>query len=120
MMNLNSPSIITFSIQNELYVIDCEKVLYLQADDHYTHVFYISGTHFMIPFGLSKVTERILAQYPDGCFLHRVGRTFVINTRMIFHINTVKQVVMLSDAHGENHSIHLPKQTLRSLMEAMG
>ena len=48
------------SIYGELYMIDLEMVMYLQADDHYTIAYYASGTHFMIPFGLSKVEAAII------------------------------------------------------------
>ena len=44
-----------FSVYGELYVVDLDRMLYFEADDHYTHVYYSSGTHFMIPFGLAKV-----------------------------------------------------------------
>ena len=39
-----------FSVYGELYVVDLDRMLYFEADDHYTHVYYSSGTHFMIPF----------------------------------------------------------------------
>ena len=113
-------STISLCAHNELYVIDCNKVMYMQADDHYTHVYYLSGNHFMVPYGLSTVMGLLDEKFPDEPFLIRVGRTYVINTRVVFHINTVKQIVVLADSHGNNHSIHLPKQILRDLIESLG
>ena len=105
---------------NELYVIDLEMVMYLQADDHYTHVYYSSGTHFMVPFGLSKVEQAITNITTTGeRFLIRMGREFILNLRCIYQINTVKQIVMLSDNHGINLSLHLSKPVLRSLIETV-
>lgn len=111
---------VCFSTYNELFVLDCEKVIYLEADDHYTHVYYLTGAHFMVPFGLSDVMDVIDKVFSDDPFLVRLGRKYVVNLRAVFHVNTVKQVLMLSDSHGNNHSLHLPKATLRQLIDIMG
>lgn len=107
---------VSFALHNELFVIDCEKVLYMQADDHYTHVYYQSGLHFMLPFGMSKVNEAIERVMGENPYLMRFGRKFIINLLCIFHINTVKQTLVLADAQGRNISLTLPKQTLRDIM----
>ena len=104
---------ISFSLHNELFVIDCEKVLYMQADDHQ------SGLHFMLPFGMSKVTEAVEKAMGEERFLQRFGRKFLINLRCIFHVNTVKQTLLLADAQGRNISLTLPKQTLRALIDML-
>lgn len=111
------PTTVSFSSHNELYVVDCESVLYMQADDHYTHVFYLSGAHFMMPFGLSEVTQVVCRALEGDRYLLRLGRKYIVNTRAIFHINTVKQSLMLTDANGNNVSIRLPKQTLREMID---
>ena len=110
---------IVLSSYNEMYVINCNSVLYMQADDHYTHVTYISGAHFMVPFGLSKVEQYLHALDADERFLIRVGRKYIINIHHVFHVNTVKQVILLADANGKNHSLTLPKQILRNLIEML-
>ena len=102
-----------------MYVIDCDSVLYMQADDHYSHVTYISGAHFMMPFSLSKVEQQIHALNTDERFLVRVGRKYIINLHHVFHVNSVKEVVLLADAKGKHHSLTLPKQILRNLIEKL-
>lgn len=47
--------ILCLGAYDELYRIDTSLILYFEADDHYTNVYYANGTHFVIPFGLSKV-----------------------------------------------------------------
>ena len=85
---------------NELYIIDSDQLLYLEADDHYTLVIYSSGTRFMVPFGLSKVEVAISeafaavssgANAPERTLI-RVGRKYLINTQHVIHINTMKRV----------------------------
>lgn len=102
-----------------MFMIDLVKVLYMQADDHYTHVYYSSGTHFMVPFGLSKVEEAISGHPAKEKFLIRLGRKYIVNKHRIFHVNSVKQVLQLSDEHGTNHSLRLPKPVLHKLMQML-
>lgn len=113
------PYTVTFTSHNEMYLVDCENVLYMQADDHYTHVYYLTGAHFMMPFGLAEATETIYETLKDNRFLVRLSRKYLVNIRTVFHINTVKQILVLADAHGNNISIHLPKQTLRELIQRL-
>ena len=47
------------NMHDELYVIDLGQTIYFMADDHYTHVYYSNGVRFMVPFGLSRVEERL-------------------------------------------------------------
>jgi hypothetical protein len=72
-------NIISLNTYNELYVIDCDVVMYLQADDHYTIVNYLSGAHFMVPFGLSVLEDSIQECCSNDKFLVRLGRKYIIN-----------------------------------------
>lgn len=101
---------------DEMYVINLEMVMYFQADDHYSHVFYASGSAFMVSFGLSQIESFIAKQHPDqSCFL-RLGRKYIVNMSFLFHINTIKQVVLLTDMNGTSHSLHIAKPVLRDLI----
>ena len=108
-----------FRIYGEMYVVDLNLTMYFKADDHYTHVYYSSGTHFMIPFGLSKVEIEISSNIEYGQYFIRSGRTYIINIKQIFHINTIKQIVVISDNLGAAHTIRLPKNALRTLMDSL-
>lgn len=106
-------------VYGELYVIDLDSILYLEADDHYTHVYYTSGTHFMVPFGMAKVEAAVAGRLGEGAFIVRLGRKYMVNTRRIFHINTIKQVAVLTDDHGSSVTLHLPKHVLRALIDGL-
>ena len=107
------------SIYGELYMIDLEMVMYLQADDHYTVAYYASGTHFMVPFGLSKVETAIAEKLDGDNYLIRLSRKYIVNIRCIYHVNAVKQEVQLVDAQGSTHSLHFPKPVLRKLIDML-
>lgn len=106
-------------IYGELFVLDLELVMYLEADDHYTIVYYSSGTHFMLPFGLSRVEESINEKLNGESYLKRFSRKYVVNTNYIFHINVMKQIMQLYDAKGTSYSLRMPKPILRSYMDSI-
>ncbi len=108
-----------FSIYGELFRIDLENVMYFQADDHYTHVYLLSGGHFMIPFGLAKVEQAIEEAVSSDKYHLRMGRKYIINMRSVFHVNVMKQVVQLSDNHGAVCSLQMPKPVLRTIIDAI-
>ena len=106
-----------FRIYGEMYLVDLPHVLYFKADDHYTHVYTDSGTHMVMPFGLSKVETAIAQRLPENNFLLRLGRSHIVNIQYIYHVNMLKQSVLLADSHGQMHPLHFSRQVLQSLME---
>ena len=102
---------------DELYIIDLSKVLYLQADDHYTQVYYASGSHFMVPYGLARLEELISEMPESRPHLLRLGRKYIVNLRRLFRISTARETLFLSDDHGEHIAIHISKPVLRSLID---
>ena len=104
---------------DELYRIDLSLLLYFQADDHYTNVYYANGTHFVIPFGLSKV-EDIIKKMPDvSHYMLRLGRKYIVNSHRIFRVSTIKEQIFLSDDQGKNVQLHISKPVLRYLIDTL-
>lgn len=89
----------------------------MQADDHYTEVFYTQGTHFMIPFGLGKIEAVIADKKKFSGKLIRLGRKYMVNGDRIFRISSTKEMLYLSDDDGSNVSLHVTKPVLRILID---
>ena len=109
---------IYFRIYGEIYVVDLAQTMYFKTEDHYTHVYYLSGTHFMIPFGLQDIETEISNKTEHCKYFIRSGRKHILNTKHIFHINTIKQIVMISDNQGTIHTINHPKNALKILIKS--
>ena len=107
------------SAHDELYIIDLSQVLYMQADDHYTVIYYTSGSNFMIPYGLGQVEDAIHDNSCEAPFLMRLGRKYIVNTSRIFRISTIRDTLYLSDNHGNHVGLHISKPVLRSLINYM-
>ena len=116
----NGSQRLCLSLYDELYMIDLSHTLYFMADDHYTHVYYTSGTHFMVPFGLSRVEERLalLAIKQPHSFM-RLGRKYIVNLDAVVNINTAKQQLLLATNNGKFTTLQISKPVLRGLLTSI-
>ena len=114
-----STTTLCLSAHDELYIIDLKKVIYMQADDHYTHVFYSSTTHFMVPYGLGDIESRLMNVPRAKSQFIRLGRKYIINLKLIFRISTIKETLSLTDGYNGTIEIHVSKPVLRSLIDLM-
>ena len=104
---------------DELFIIDLQRVLYFEADDHYAHVYYASGTHFMVPYGLSKIETELAQKGGEAETLQRMGRKYIVNISRIFRVNTITENISLSDDQGGSTVLHIPKNVLRALLDSI-
>ena len=102
---------------DELYMIDLTQTLYFMADDHYTHVYYFNGTRFMVPFGLSRIEERIavLAVHTPHPF-KRIGRKYIVNLSTVHNINITKMQLTLLPSNNKPVVLQVSKPVLRNLL----
>lgn len=107
------------SVYGDLYVINLDLALFFEADDHYTHVYYTSGVHFMIQFGLAQVEAAIAESIYNTTHFVRLSRKYIVNAKRIFHINMHRQIIVLCDDKGVNHNLRMPKNTLRNLIDTI-
>ena len=114
-----STTTLCLSAHDELYIIDLKKVIYMQADDHYTHVFYSSTTHFMVPYGLGDIESRLMNVPRAKSQFIRLGRKYIIHLNLVFRISTIKETLSLADGLNGTIEIHVSKPVLRSLIELM-
>lgn len=98
--------------RDEMYIVNLENLIYFKADDHYTHVYYITETQILLPFSLSKI-ESQLSCVP---YIIRAGRRYLINTKSIYRVNCVKQEIMFFNRNGEIRTIKLSKEAVKNVM----
>ena len=110
-------NILYLGIAGEMFQVDLEQVVYMQADDHYTHIYYSNGLHFVVPFGLSRMEKAVRSQMGDANAFRRVGRSYIVHLDKVFHINVPRQCLQYFDAKGCPQTLNLPKALLQGLME---
>ena len=101
--------------RDELFVIKLSNVLYMEADDHYTHIYYGVDQHFLVPYGLSAVEKACTVHAGNPHHLMRLGRKYLINIDRIGYINFVKGTITLVDLLGKSAILNVSKPVLRGL-----
>ena len=104
---------------DEIYLIDLNKVLYFLADDHYAHVYYTTGYHSMVPWGLSKIEDCLQEMGSDASFMMRLSRKYIINVNRLQRVSTVKEAIALLDDIGNVVTLHVSKAALRENLEVL-
>lgn len=102
--------------RDELFVIDLDKVAYIQASGNYSRIVYIGGMQLMITLGLSKIEEMIKMTVPKdrrSSFV-RLGRSLMVNQAFLSHINVLKQRLTLCDNQEHQHMLEVPKTLLKA------
>lgn len=108
---------ITIANRDELFIVNLESVAYFKAEGHFTRVFYLNGTKLLLPSGLSKVFEKILATAADHDMFIQMGRSLIVSKRSICCLNSVKESLTISGTDNQLITIHVPKPVLKSVMK---
>lgn len=102
--------------RDELFVLDLDKVAYIQASGNYSRIVYIGGMQMMITLGLSKLEGMIKMIVPKdrrSPFV-RLGRSLLVNQTYLTHINVLKQRLTLSDNQEYSYVLDVPKALLKA------
>ena len=102
--------------RDELFVLDLDKVAYIQASGNYSRIVYIGGMQMMITLGLSKLEGMIKMIGPKdrrSPFV-RLGRSLLVNQTYLTHINVLKQRLTLSDNQEHSYVLDVPKALLKA------
>lgn len=102
--------------RDELFVLDLDKVAYIQASGNYSRIVYIGGMQMMITLGLSKLEGMIKMIVPKdrrSPFV-RLGRSLLVNQTYLTHINVLKQRLTLSDNQEHSYVLDEPKALLKA------
>lgn len=102
--------------RDELFVLDLDKVAYIQASGNYSRIVYIGGMQMMITLGLSKLEGMIKMIVPKDRWspFVRLGRSLLVNQTYLTHINVLKQRLTLSDNQEHSYVLDVPKALLKA------
>ena len=107
---------ITIATRDEAYIIDLQLVAYFKAEDHYTTVCFLNGSSLLVPSGLAKIRDKILATGEwEGRFI-QIGRSLLVNKPMVCCVKPAKETVLIHGTSGQFISVQASKPALRKAM----
>ena len=100
--------------------INLHNVVYFQADRNYTDIYFINGAHVTLTTGLVNIEKMLDTPKLRGVVptFIRLGRSYIINPLFIFHINVLKQELVLSDTKQvQMYRLQVSKEALKKLKD---
>lgn len=100
----------------EFLRIPPERLVYISSDGNYSTITTLDNRKRLVAFQLGQLEDMIGDQLgDDGSIFLRLGRSLIINTQYIFHIDTAKQELILSDCAGCYHELSASREVLIKL-----
>ena len=108
---------IQFSTRDDLYRINVDRIVFFVSDKNYTVLQLSNGKTLMFTFSLQKMQEYIVKSLgADASVFARVGRSHIVNLSYIYHIDIIKQkLVLFAEHEAVEYTIPVSKDALRSL-----
>ena len=105
---------------SEVFNLSPDKLVYLMADGNYTNAHLEYGIEFLLSTQLGHLEHIIREQlsYTQHSFV-RVGKSLIVNTDRIMHINVQKQVLMMESGPGDKIALTASRDALRKLMNML-
>lgn len=113
----NSKTCLLFQSRDELIKVDLSCVAYFESNGNYTKIVFVNEVSVIILTNLGNI-EKLLDEKLSGktnLFI-RIGRQYIINSRMIFRIDILHQHLVLSDCiHSGLFTLNVGKEALKNL-----
>lgn len=114
-------SLLYFNTTNEFVKVDLTKVVYMEADGNYCHVFFSNSYEVLVTISLLQMQSLIAktlgadnkAQYI------RVGRKYIINTSYLVGVNVARKQVVMTDFSHKPMTLEVPKEAARDLKQLL-
>lgn len=117
-MEKNGTKYLYFNSRDELYRIEMHSIVYIEADGNYIHIVLRNQERSTVCMSLMQMQEVLNSKLKESAAVFaRVGKRYIINLQYVYHINSLKQQLSLSDGQTFCHEINLSKEALRNLKE---
>ncbi len=108
-----------FSTRDELIKINLRHVIFCEADDNYSHVYFSNGVKATLLCTLSNL-EQLIDEKLKGKAqpFARIGKRYIVNTTYIFQINTLRKKLLLTSFYGPQlYTLSVSKEALKKLKD---
>ena len=105
---------------SEAFNLTPERIVYFMADGNYSNVHLSDGNEFLLSFQLGQIENIIREQlsYTHHSFV-RVGKSLIVNTERILHINLQKQVLMMESENDDKVVLSASREALKKMMNML-
>lgn len=104
--------------RDELYRIEVSRIVYFESDGNYTNIVLSNNIKGVVCMNLSQMKEILNSNLKESSTLFaRVGKRHIINLDYVYHINVLKQKLVLSDGSNFTFTLSVSKDALKNLKD---
>lgn len=104
--------------RDEFYRVDISKIVYFEADGNYTNFVLSNKLKGVVGTNLAQMQKILTASLKeDASIFARIGKRFIVNLAYVYHIEVLKQKLMLSDGERFAYQLPISKEALKKLKE---
>lgn len=110
------PVYLYLNSRDELLRLDIHNIVYFEADGNYTNIISVNKLKGTVCANLAQMQKMLSERLKeDAAIFARVGKKYIINLRHIYAINTIRQLIILSDGASFGYQLNIGKDALREL-----
>ena len=108
-----------FNTRDELIKVNLEHVVYCEADDNYTHIYFSNGVKATVLCTLSNMEQLIEEKLKGKVQLFiRIGKRYIVNKSCVFQINTLRKKLLLTNfCSSQLYTLSVSKEALKKLKD---
>ena len=110
-----------FNTRDELLKVPLSQVVYFEAEGNYSAIYFRNGLQSQVLASLNTIERLIsdsfkLQQQDEHLVFIRIGRRYIVNIEYIYHINVLKQKLLLTDfVSARAYELNVSKEALKNL-----
>lgn len=109
--------ILTLTNANELIRIPAEGLAYISSEGNYSDIYTLDGEKRTVTVQLGILEEMIHRQFQRPDEFARIGKSLIVNLKLIHYINPARRQLVLSDCHTFKFNLDASKEALKKLKE---
>ena len=109
--------ILTLTNANELIRIPAEGLAYIESEGNYSDIFTCDGEKRTVTVQLGILEEMIHRQFQRPDEFARIGKSLIVNLKLIHYINPAKRQLILSDCRTFRFELDASREALKKLKE---
>ncbi len=104
--------------RDEFYRVDISKIVYFEADGNYTNFILSNKQKGVVGMNLSQMQTVLSDSLKESASIFaRVGKRFIVNLNYVYHIEVIRQKLVLSDGEVFVYQLPISKDALKKLKE---
>ncbi len=104
--------------RDDFYRVDFSKIVYFEADGNYTNFVLSNKLKGAVLLNLAQMQATLSGNLKERASIFaRVGKCHIINLNHVFHIDVVRQRLVLSDGETFAYQLQVSKEALKKLKE---